>query len=142
MKARIVGMNYAMSDSFTVQGKKQSVCRQYAKDGYNVRELGNGGGNWLVYRKASIEVELAGFNEDGKMVHGSTYLRDAVIDMYDKDKMSKGLYNTFRKDAEQGKIDVEAEIEKGKVTEYKIEFKETNPAGAIIIERKDDGGTE
>ena len=75
MKARIVGMNYIESDKDSVQGKWKDVCRRYAKDGYSVKQLGNGGGNWLVYRKASIEVELAGFNEDGKMVHGSTYLK-------------------------------------------------------------------
>lgn len=45
-------IRYVYSDSMSVQGKSNEIYKRYGKE-WNIREQGNGNGNWLLTKKAT-----------------------------------------------------------------------------------------
>ncbi len=66
---------YVPSDSKTVQGKYNEICKKYGKE-WKIREEGKGNGNWLLTKKSDV------------LVNGKSY-RDFVLDHYGKSKLTK-----------------------------------------------------
>lgn len=81
---------YVESDNKTVQGKENEIRRKYGRE-WKITELGGGNGNWLLIKNSDV------------LIDGISY-RDFVLDYYQKDKLTKGLYEQFCKDLENGDI--------------------------------------
>lgn len=83
---------YVPSESMSVQGKFREIYRRYGSE-WNIREKGNGYGNWLLTKKSDV------------LVNGVSY-RDFVLNYYGEDILTKKLVNKFRNDLENGKIEL------------------------------------
>ena len=78
------------SESMKVQGSRNDVYKRYGKN-WNIKEHGNGGGNWLLTRPSDVRVD------------GVSY-RSFVLDHYKRCKLTRNLADEFREDVESGKI--------------------------------------
>lgn len=83
-------IRYVYSDSMSVQGKSNEIYKRYGKE-WNIREQGNGNGNWLLTKKSDI------------LVDGKSY-RNFVLQYYRKSSLTKKLADKFKEDVESGKI--------------------------------------
>lgn len=85
---------YVDSESMEYQGTEGSAYKKYGKE-WTIRPLGNGNGNWLLTKRADI------------LVNGKSY-RNAVLDYYGKQKLTRQLFLKFKNDLENGKIKLRA----------------------------------
>lgn len=83
---------YINSESFTTQGKAQSIYKRYGNS-WNIKPLGKGNGNWLLTKKSDV------------LVNGQSY-RDYVLMHYGKSKLTSNLVDIFREDVNSGKIEL------------------------------------
>lgn len=60
---KINRVSFIPAVSFSAQGTLQHVLKKWKSEGFYVRELGKGNGNWTVYRRAKIEIELEDMGE-------------------------------------------------------------------------------
>ena len=81
---------YVPSESITFQGNDTEVQRR-RKQGYSVRPLGGGGGNWLGIKRSDV------------LVNGESY-REFVLDYYRRDKLTEALTKQFEQDLNTGKV--------------------------------------
>ncbi|MCI5752271.1 MAG: hypothetical protein MR038_07315 [Oscillospiraceae bacterium] len=86
-------IDYVPSNSMTVQGKFDDVCKRYGKE-WNIKEEGGGNGNWLLTKKSDV------------LVNGKSY-RSFVLSHYGKSKLTEKLVDKFREDVEKGEIEIE-----------------------------------
>lgn len=83
---------YANSESIEVQGTYEKVRKRYKEeDGYRIKELGGGNGNWLVTKPSDI------------LVNGKSY-REFVLDHYGRNRLTEKLAEQFRNDLDAGKV--------------------------------------
>ena len=87
-----MNIRYIESQSNTVQGKEIEIRRKYGKE-WKITPLGGGNGNWQLSKHSDV------------LVDGVSY-RDFVLEYYHKDKLTKGLFEQFRKDLEDGNIEL------------------------------------
>ena len=85
-------IRYIESQSKTVQGKESEIRKKYGKE-WDIHKLGGGNGNWLLTKKSDV------------LVDGVSY-RDFVLEHYNKDKLTEALAERFRKDLEDGNIEL------------------------------------
>lgn len=85
---------YVDSESMEYQGTESSAYKKYGKE-WTIRPLVNGNGNWLLTKRADI------------LVNGKSY-RNAVLDYYGKQKLTRQLFLKFKNDLENGKIKLRA----------------------------------
>lgn len=85
-----MNITYIDSQSITVQGKATEVRKRYGKD-WHIKPLGNGNGNWLLTKPSDV------------LVNGVSY-RSFVLTYYNKSRLTSNLVDTFRKDVNNGKI--------------------------------------
>lgn len=83
-------IRYIESQSMTRQGKESEIRKKYGKE-WEIRELGDGNGNWLLTKKSDV------------LVDGVSY-RDFVLEYYHRDRLTEALVEQFRKDLESGNI--------------------------------------
>ena len=93
MKADV---QYIPSETMRGQGTRNKVYGQYGKS-WNIREHGNGNGNWLFTKKSDI------------LVNGVS-CRNSVLNHYGKNRLTKGLADKLSKEIENGKLDVNSII--------------------------------
>lgn len=86
----MAAINYIESESMTIQGKWDTIVKQYGKE-WTIKPLGGGNGNWLLTKKSDVQV------------NGKSY-RDFVLDHYGKSRLTKELVEKFREDVGNGKI--------------------------------------
>ncbi|SFL48622.1 hypothetical protein SAMN05216390_1347 [Lachnospiraceae bacterium KH1T2] len=85
-------VRYIESESMPVQGKAQDIYRRYGRE-WNIREHGNGNGNWLLTKRSDI------------LVNGKSY-REFVLEHYGKCKLTRKLAEKFENDLNNGKINL------------------------------------
>ena len=73
-----------------VQGKEDEIYKRYGKE-WNIREQGNGNGNWLLSKKSDI------------LVDGKSY-REFVLEYYGKLRLTRKLYDRFVEDVKSKKV--------------------------------------
>lgn len=83
-------ITYVPADSMSVQGSKSEIFKKYG-DKWNIKERGNGNGNWLLTRKSDV------------LVDGESY-RTFVLDYYGRFKLTEKLVDKFREDVESGDV--------------------------------------
>ena len=83
-------VQYVPSESFSFQGNDTEVQRR-RRQGYNVKPLGGGGGNWLATKRSDV------------LVNGESY-REFVLDHYRRDKLTETLAKQFEQDLNTGKV--------------------------------------
>lgn len=83
---------YIPSQKMEVQGKESEIRRKYGKE-WEISALGDGNGNWLLTKKSDV------------LVDGVSY-RDYVLEHYHRDKLTEALAERFRKDVEDGNIEL------------------------------------
>ncbi|WP_283697226.1 hypothetical protein [Clostridium perfringens] len=83
-------IRFIPSESFTVQGKWNEIYKEYGKK-WNIKEQGNGNGNWLLTKKSDI------------LVDGKSY-RSFVLEYYGKTRLTENLANKFCEDIMSGAI--------------------------------------
>ena len=85
-------IRYIESQTKTVQGKENEIRRKYGKE-WKIQPLGGGNGNWLLSKNSDV------------LVDGVSY-RYFVLEKYHEDKLTKGLFEQFRKDVEDSNIEL------------------------------------
>lgn len=83
-------IKYVESQSMPVQGKEDEIYKRYGKE-WNIREQGNGNGNWLLSKKSDI------------LVGGKSY-REFVLEYYGKLRLTRKLYDRFVEDVKSKKV--------------------------------------
>lgn len=86
-------MTYISSEKITFQGSREAAlaaCHKYGKE-YMLSELGNGGGNWTIYRLSDV------------LVNGIS-CRDFVLEHYKRLKLTEKLADLFFEELKTGKI--------------------------------------
>ena len=83
-------IKYVESESRSVQGKKADIYSRYGKE-WNIREKGEGNGNWLLTKKSDV------------LVDGRSY-RGFVLEHYGKSRLTQNLVDKFGEDIKNGKI--------------------------------------
>ena len=96
---KIKNISYTPSASFTTQGKLSVMLKKYKSAGFGVTELGKGNGNWLIFRKASIILEI---EEDGDVIFLD--VTEQVKSHYGRSRITSKLVNDFREDMISGKM--------------------------------------
>lgn len=85
-------VNYVKSFSITAQGTYEKVRKEYKEeDGYRIKELGGGNGNWLVTKPSDI------------LVNGKS-CREFVLNHYRRDRLTEKLAEQFRNDLDAGEV--------------------------------------
>lgn len=85
-------IKYVKSDSKTVQGKWDTIVKQYGKEWF-IKPLGGGNGNWLLTKKSDVQID------------GKSY-RNFILDHYGKCKLTKNLAAKFIDEVKNGKIKI------------------------------------
>ena len=85
-------IRYIESQSKTVQGKEAKIRRKYRKE-WKITPLGSGNGNWQLSKNSDV------------LVDGVSY-RDFVLEHYHENKLTRGLFEQFRKALEDGSIEL------------------------------------
>lgn len=85
-------------DSFPKQGTEQSV-KHYKKDGYIVKELGNGNGNWNIIKPSKF---IATFDVDGEQK--KINIKQPILNYYGRQRFTESLSEKFIKDQSNGKL--------------------------------------
>ena len=91
-------MRYIKSDRKYAQGKRNEIYRQYGSE-WTIRERGGGCGNWSLTKKSDV------------IVNEKSY-RDFILNYYGKAKLTQNLFEKFKTDVENGKINLEKDTEK------------------------------
>lgn len=94
----VKSINYEKSDNIEFQGTEKEA-QNYIKKGYNIRLRRNG--YFVVGKPCKINVTLAMGNALQQF-----NMRSDILDHYGKEKMTKALFEKFKKDIEKGNINL------------------------------------
>lgn len=84
------------SESITVQGNQNSI-RKYLNNGYYVKE--NRNGFWVLVKSSTVLVVLKDSTSQKQF-----NMKEAILNYYEKQRMTSNLFEQFEKDALNGKI--------------------------------------
>ena len=84
---------YIPSESMTTNGKEAKIYKKYGKE-WNIKPLGKGNGQWLLTKPSDVLVD-------------EISCRIPVLNHYEKIKLTEKLVDKFKKDVEDGKIQIE-----------------------------------
>lgn len=93
---------FTPSISFSAQGTLKFVLKKWKPEGFSVRELGKGNGNWTVYKKAKIEVEL---EDDGELVYMDVTRR--VKELYGRVRLTEKFSKDIERDLLTGHLSLD-----------------------------------
>ena len=99
-KCKIINSRYIPSESIPFQGDWKKA-QKYKDRGYNVRERGNGNGNWIATKPAQALFSLE--HGDGKEEVNLTY---EIKDFYGKTNMTESLSEKFENQVNEGQIGI------------------------------------
>ncbi len=94
----VKSINYEKTDNIEFQGTEKKA-QSYIKKGYNIRLRRNG--YFVVGKPCKINVTLAMGNAIQQF-----NMRSDILDHYGKEKMTKALFEKFKKDIEKGNINL------------------------------------
>ena len=96
-RAKVIDFNYVESETVTTQGKRQDIKRRYPD--YRIKEERNG--FFVLTKGAKCYVTISG---DGRV---ETFdMKDGILEVYDKKRISKSLFEEFQKDIKNGKREI------------------------------------
>ncbi|MBJ6746477.1 hypothetical protein JEQ21_08450 [Streptococcus sp. 121] len=99
---KIIGVRHIPREQFEAQGTLANVLRRYKKDGFSVTKHGKGNGNWLIYKKTQLLLDV---EEDGEII--SIDITQEVRNIYDRQSITKRLIQQLQEDIESGKLSLE-----------------------------------
>lgn len=88
--------------SFPDQGTLRAVLKKWKPEGFSVRELGKGNGNWTVYRRAKIEIEL---EDAGDLL--CLDVTERVKELYGRVRLTEKFSRDIESDLRSGKLSLD-----------------------------------
>lgn len=99
INASVLNIEYVESDTIRKQGKHSDI-EGYLKRGYIVTDERQG--NWVLTRNANVIVTLK-----SDTCVSQFYMKNDILNYYNRERISAKLIDDFEKDVESGKITFE-----------------------------------
>lgn len=103
-KAVIMEIIYEPSDTIEMQGKKSDI-EKYIRKGYYVKE--NRNGYWVLIKSAQVNVTISTSTSGIETFN----MKQDICNVYEKERISKGLVERFKKDVENGRVIIEIDLQ-------------------------------
>ena len=94
-KAERIETQYVESSTIEMQGNRRSIDR-YLKQGYQKKESRNG--YWVLTKPAKVIVTI-NCGKNGIFTHN---MKNDIVSIYGRSKISENLVDTFKKDFKKG----------------------------------------
>ncbi|HEM4324982.1 hypothetical protein HO542_01795 [Streptococcus suis] len=88
--------------SFADQGTLKFVLKKWRPEGFFVRELGKGNGNWTIYRPGKIEVEI---DDNGEVICLDVTRR--VKELYNRKRLTEKFAKDIECDLRTGRLSLD-----------------------------------
>lgn len=103
MTVKLLNVSYERSETIKHQGNRESI-KPYLRKGYKIR--GDRNGSWILTKPAKVMVTIG--NKSDKRTYD---MKEPILSHYGKERISEKLVNDFVKDARNGKIKFELDLE-------------------------------
>ena len=97
MEVKFIGAHYKYSDTVEVQ-KKQDKIRGYLNKGYKIKDERNG--YWVLIKTAQVILTVMDENSQYRIFS----VKNKVLELYNKSRISEKTFGKFLSDAKSGKI--------------------------------------
>ena len=95
-KVKNWGIYYYESDTIVIQGSYNKV-KKYLNNGYFIKEDRNG--YWVLYKPTNVILSITDFNDKEYYL----YLKQYILEYYNKERISKKLFEKFKKEMIENK---------------------------------------
>ena len=99
---KVNGVIFTPRVSFSAQGTLKFVLKRWRPEGFFVRELGKGNGNWTVYRPGKVEVEI---DDNGEVI--CLDVTHQVKELYGRKRLTEKFAKDIEVDLRTGKLSLD-----------------------------------